>query len=101
MSDPKDPIPRATLSDVVKQVKHALLSKEGGYYARGFDRGNYGNAYESNDWDTWYANNCGTYPKAYRDGMLLGFFSSYELDEIDDECVRETVEQLRAKYGDE
>ena len=26
-------------------------------YSRGFDRGNYGNAYESQDWDTWSVKN--------------------------------------------
>lgn len=86
-------------------------------FSRGFDRGNYGNAYESQDWDSWYAKNC--IPKtapytddahelttperdAMRDGMLLGFFSSYELDEIED-CagsdVACEVAQLRAEYS--
>lgn len=69
-------------------------------YSRGWDRGNYGSAYESTDWDTWYSTTV-AHSNAYREGMLLGFFSSYELDEITDEYVREEVEALRAKYGDE
>jgi hypothetical protein len=80
-------------------------------YSRGFDRGNYGNAYESTDWDSWYAEQCAEIPTdsdgtpldrdAYQAGMLLGFFASYELDEIADDMVAEQVAALRAKYGDD
>jgi hypothetical protein len=71
-------------------------------YSRGYDRGNYGNAYESQDWETWSSSNkFAEQTEAYREGMLLGFFSSYELHEIADEDIREQVEVLRAQHGDE
>jgi len=56
--------------------------------SQGFDRGNYGNAYESQDYDAWIARQetparfKGRYAQAYRAGMLIGFFSSYEDSEI-------------------
>lgn len=74
-------------------------------FSRGFDRGNYGNAYESQDWESWYAENCETpaeYDRTeYQAGMLLGFFSSYEVHEISDESIAEEVAHLRQMYGDE
>jgi hypothetical protein len=76
-------------------------------YSRGFDRGNYGNAYESRDWDSWYSENCGTpsefaeFADAYRAGLLLGFFASYEITEIGDDGIAETVDELRKEWGDE
>ena len=69
-------------------------------FSQGFSRGNYGNAYESTDWDSWYANNC-TGDAEAREGMILGFFSSYEIDEIPDPEIAETVRVLRNKYGEE
>ena len=73
-------------------------------FSAGFDRGNYGNAYESQDWDSWYADN-GEPPEgmeryAYQEGMLLGFFSSYEIEEIADDVQAEAVASLRAQYGE-
>jgi hypothetical protein len=72
-------------------------SQERADYSRGFDRGNYGNAYESTDWDSWNKRNAAASP-AYQAGMMLGFFSSYELHEISDEIVRETVAYHRATW---
>lgn len=53
-------------------------------FSRGFDSGNYGNAYESQYWDTWSArHNFGEHrSEAYNEGLFLGFFSSYELHEV-------------------
>ena len=74
-------------------------------YSRGFDRGNFGNAYESQDWDSWYADNCetpeGMDRSAYQDGLLLGFFSSYEISEISDDMAAEEVASLRKIQGGE
>lgn len=74
-------------------------------FSSGFDSGNYGNAYESQDWDSWYARNCETPAEydadAYREGLILGFFSSYEISEISDPEHAETVEALRAKHGED
>ena len=70
----------------------------------GFDAGNYGNAYESQDWDSWCAEHCtppaGVDSVAYAEGMLLGFFSSYEVSEISDPDAAEMVESLRAQFPD-
>lgn len=71
-------------------------------FSRGFDAGNYGNAYESQDFASWYdANDIGNKPPYYIEGAILGFFSSYELEEISDEVAREDVAHLRAKHGEE
>jgi hypothetical protein len=74
-------------------------------YSLGFDRGNYGNAYESQDWDSWYADNFetpeGMDRSAYQSGLLLGFFSSYEIHEISDDMAAEEVTSLRKIYGGE
>lgn len=73
-------------------------------FSRGYDLGNYGNAYESQNWAIWSRRNgFDEQPQTYRDGMILGFFSNYELDEIAedaDEDVRDQVEALRAKHGE-
>jgi hypothetical protein len=68
-------------------------------FSRGYNRGNYGNAYESQDWETWYADNSGQHSDAYREGMILGFFGSYELHEIATAELAEQVATLRAKHG--
>lgn len=71
-------------------------------FSRGYDAGNYGNAYESQDFASWYdARNIGNKPAEYCEGAILGFFSSYELHEISDEIARDDVAALRAKYGEE
>lgn len=71
-------------------------------FSRGFDRGNYASAYESEDWPSWYdANDIGNTSAPYCEGVILGFFSSFELDEISDEIAREDVRVLRLKHGEE
>ncbi len=79
------------------------LKPKGELFQKGFDRGNYGSAYESQDWDTWYCNHCTEFAESdeYREGMLLGFFSSYEIHEISDDDQAETVHTLRAQYGED
>ncbi len=80
--------------------------------SRGFDHGNYGNAYECDDWETWCESQgdgegdedelaCDAWSPEFHAGALLGFFGSYELHEISDEEVREHVAALRALYGEE
>lgn len=71
-------------------------------FSRGFDRGSYGNAYESQNWASWYANLLplkvhALYPEIYREGLLLGFFSSYELHEVP-MPFRSEVKALREKH---
>jgi hypothetical protein len=82
---------------------HVDLDSSEESYSLGFDRGNYGNAYESQDWHSWYSENCvtpdGLLSEAYQNGMLLGFFSSYEISEISDPDIAETVDSLRKMYG--
>lgn len=76
-------------------------------FHRGFDRGNYGNAYESTDWETWSEDqetpdDIENFNKAeFMAGLLLGFFSSYEIHEIGDCDLADQVEALRALKGDE
>lgn len=60
----------------------------------GFDSGNYANAYET----TSYTKACSRLGKRSNNfliGFTAGFFSSYELHEID-ECERDNVEACRA-----
>ena len=69
----------------------------------GFDRGNYGSAYEATDFESWWSHNCNP-PEgiddlhSYLAGLILGFFSSYEISEIPDEVAAEDVAILRADY---
>jgi hypothetical protein len=56
--------------------------------SRGFDAGNFANAYVSEDYETAFAKDTG--PKeheAYCVGFILGFFGSYELYEIPSDCL--------------
>jgi hypothetical protein len=83
------------------QIKGGSLSDREAF-SRGFDRGNYGNAYESQDWQTWFDRQDLSerdQSDAYCSGMVLGFFSSYELNEIADEEMCEIVAQLRADFS--
>ena len=68
----------------------------------GFQDGNYANAYETEDYQTFLDN----LPKGkpygryfYRIGCLLGFFSSYELHEVPDDW-QERVRIARNNYKD-
>lgn len=71
-------------------------------FQRGYSHGNFGNAYVTNDWDEFWANNCitpdGMDPKDYSVGCLLGFYSSYEVDEISDNNQAEAVHAHRIAY---
>lgn len=71
-------------------------------FSRGYDHGNYGNAYESQDWETWSADQEtpeGLDAQEYAHGMLLGFFSSFEAHEIGDEMLAQEVSYLRERYS--
>lgn len=75
-------------------------------YNIGFHRGNYGNAYETEDWQEFYEKNQDKVakakdPEAFFNGMLLGFFSTYEIHEIGDSELAEQVSYLRSEYGEE
>ena len=76
------------------------------HYFRGYDRGNYGAAYESEDWESWREENAppegltSEQRADYEAGMLLGFFSSFEVYEIGDPDVADQVEHLRTQYGE-
>lgn len=61
---------------------------------RGYDAGNYAHAYQSNDLDTSFevAEDFELndpyrepFPREFRAGFVLGFFSSYEVEELDGE----------------
>jgi hypothetical protein len=49
----------------------------------GYGDGNYSNAYESLDFDAATSHRQGFNEEAYRTGFILGFWSSYELHEIE------------------
>jgi hypothetical protein len=76
-----------------------LTTEEKTEFSRGFDAGNYANAYETQCFGTWYDQVSEGKTAHYIEGMILGFWSSYELDEIGDEITREDVRALREKYG--
>ena len=65
---------------------------------RGFDAGNYCNAYETEDWDLAKQKIESGYTEFYRMAFLLGFFSTYELHEITDELLRDEVEHYREVF---
>jgi hypothetical protein len=69
----------------------------------GYDRGNYGAAYESQDWETWIerqveANRGHKFDDAYYAGMLLGFHSSLSLHEIGDGDLADAVDTARHEW---
>ena len=64
-------------------------------FSSGFDSGNYANAYTSETLDSDELVNVSD---VYRAGYVLGFFSSYELDEVD-ASWREEVGTLRQTYS--
>ena len=75
-------------------------------FSRGFDHGNFGNAYESTDYEEWIesvdlaeaAEDIEGFDESeFRAGLMLGFFSSYEIHEIESDFADE-IEVLRAKY---
>ena len=77
-----------------------------GSFERGYDAGNYANAYETENLESalqaeGYDDDMPLSVRRFRfrEGFVLGFFSSYELDEIPDEH-REEVEYLRGIYED-
>jgi hypothetical protein len=78
-----------------------LTTEEKTEFSRGFDAGNYANAYESQNFEEWYDAHTMTFDctPRYIEGMILGFWSSYELSEITDEVARADVEYLRQEYG--
>ena len=61
--------------------------------SRGFDHGNFASAYETTDYDI-AARNVNGVTGFFRVGMMLGFFSSYELSEVPSKH-RESVERYR------
>lgn len=63
-----------------------------GLLSRGFDAGNYSNAYETQDLIAATDHRQAFVDEAYRTGFILGFFSSYELHEIDG-AVRDIFEE--------
>lgn len=74
---------------------------------RGFDAGNYGSAYTSGDLDTvWEVVEDGEQhdecrsaaPEAFRAAFVIGFFGSYEDDEVPSEHLDELLEAHRT-YG--
>lgn len=75
--------------------------------ARGFDAGNYANAYEREELPTDEEiereagrRGCRYFKKPFLNGYILGFFSSYELHEIPEEH-RERVRLLREREEEE
>jgi hypothetical protein len=73
-----------------------MLLMDESYFSLGFDRGNYASAYERSEPETL----ADEHPKSFRDGYLMGFFSSFELHEIPPEW-RDELEELRRKYKEE
>ena len=67
--------------------------------SRGFDAGNYAHAYESEDLDVVLEDNAEGETQAYRDGFILGFFSSYELTEIPSPHYDTYVEAACGPHG--
>jgi hypothetical protein len=75
------------------------MSERTDAFERGYDAGNYASAYDANDVEeAWDAYGLGLGIDIY-EGFVLGFFSSYELDEIPEEHQGE-VASLRDVYGE-
>lgn len=69
--------------------------------SKAWDRGNYCNAYETQDWETAYAENSDKLlGENVAQAFLCGFFSSYELSEVNDDIVREELASARELFGE-
>ena len=67
--------------------------------SRGFDAGNYANAYESENLSkAWKKRRVKQTSPAYRAAYVLGFFSSYETHEVPETYRDELIEAERT-YG--
>ena len=66
-----------------------LTTRQKTEISRAFDRGNYANAYESTDLESF---DLDAMPEHMRAAFVLGFFASYELDEIGSD-ERETFDE--------
>lgn len=66
---------------------------------RGFDAGNYCNAYETQDLDEAMAHRDAIRSEWYRTAFILGFFSSYELHEIPDRFRPVYLEAYKSPAG--
>lgn len=66
--------------------------------ARGFDAGNYANAYETTDYDAALARLSMNRTEAYVVAFTLGFFSSYEPSEIGEHEQTFTI-ALMSEHG--
>lgn len=73
-------------------------------FDQGFDRGNMASAYETEDYEATVNSLCGE-NGFYRIGHILGFFSSFELDEIPysqevhGSPCRDEVDHYRAEFS--
>jgi len=67
-------------------------------FTHGFHHGNHGNAYVTQDIDV-FTKTIETKDGYYQDGAILGFFCTYELDEIPMDW-QELVDDLRNRYAD-
>lgn len=63
-------------------------------FSNGFDAGNYASAYETEDYELARGQH-EALTTAYASGFLVGFFSSFELSEVGDEELRETLARER------
>ncbi len=73
------------------------MSRLNDQISRGFDAGNYANAYETTDYDRALASLSPNRAKAYVAAFTLGFFGSYEPGEMG--SYLEAVEQAYALVG--
>lgn len=99
---------RAAITDAANVVKYDKLSlDERDMLHRGFDAGNYANAYVTENleraWKNEEASEDSDTPLdtngPYYAGFVLGFFSSYEDHEIGDSEERELRASMLAKWG--
>lgn len=73
--------------------------REDDLLSRGFDAGNYANAYTSENLSkAWRFHNALTKDPAYRAAFVIGFFSSYETHEVPGVHRDELIEAERT-YG--
>lgn len=64
-------------------MNHEFSERERDSMSRGFDAGNYGNAYQSQDWEAFAEyQRLDQRSDVWRVAALLGFYSSYALHEI-------------------
>ena len=100
MSQASDLIDRVALGESATEVVRDINESDKAQLSKGFDAGNHDNAYVSDDYEKASEKRGSKMNNAaYAAGYMLGFFSSYEVNEVPMDMRDEYKGVLKGKYG--